>query len=73
MSQPRRDPAGWHLVRKPGQDKPAGGTRASLRGTSQRYGLTHYHPAKARNAYPSLNQAAMRAFFLTLSHHSTWC
>jgi len=34
MSQPRRDPAGWHLVRMPGPKRPAGGTRASPGGAS---------------------------------------
>jgi hypothetical protein len=26
-------------------------------GTSQRYGLTHFHPSQIRNAYPKHNQA----------------
>jgi hypothetical protein len=26
-------------------------------GTSQRYGLTHFHPGQIRNAYPKHNQA----------------
>jgi hypothetical protein len=31
-------------------------------GTSQRYGLTHFHPGQIRNAYPKHNQAEVRAF-----------
>ena len=31
--------------------------RARPTGTSQRYGLTHFHPGQIRNAYPKHNQA----------------
>jgi hypothetical protein len=31
--------------------------RAPPTGTSQRYGLTHFHPGQIRNAYPKHNQA----------------